>query len=200
MVDRGHAPAQPRDLPVAERRGEAAVGASGRDTPVGDAGLMERVVERGHRRAALRRVKQNGGSPGIDGMTVEEWPGYLGEHGRQIRAALRAGTYRPQPVKRVEIPTPGGGVRNLGSPTVLDWFLQQARLQVVPPEGETTFADGSEGFRPGRSAHQAIARAQRYVRAGDSGVVDLDVETCFDRVNHEKLMSLVKGRVADRRV
>jgi RNA-directed DNA polymerase len=200
MLDRGHAPAQPRELPVAERRGEAAVGASGRDPPVGDEGLMERVVERGHRRAALRRVQQNAGSPGIDGMTVEEWPGSRGAHGLQIPEALRAGTSRPPPVKRGEIPTPGGGVRTLGMPTVRDRCLQQARRQVVPPEWETTFADGSDGGRPGRSAHQAIARAPRDVRAGDSGVVDLDVETCFDRVHHDQLMRLVQGRGADRRV
>jgi RNA-directed DNA polymerase len=200
MLDRGNAPAQQLELPFAERRGEAAVGASGRDTPVGVEGLMERVVERGNLLAALRRVKQNGGSPGIDGMTVEELPGYLCEHWLQIREALLAGTYRPQPVKRVEIPKPGGGVRKLGIPTVLDRFLQQAMLQVLQPEWDTTFSDGSYGFRPGRSAHQAIARAQRYVSAGYSWVVDLDVEKFFDRVNHDKLMSLVKGRVADRRV
>jgi RNA-directed DNA polymerase len=200
MLDRGHAPAQQLELPFAERRGEAAVGASGRDTPVGDEGLMERVVERGNLLAALRRVKQNGGSPGIDGMTVEELPGYLCEHWLQIREALLAGTYRPQPVKRVEIPKPGGGVRKLGIPTVLDRVLQQAMLQVLQPEWDTTFSDGSYGFRPGRSAHQAIARAQRDGSAGYSWVVDLDVEKFFDRVNHDKLMSLVKGRVADRRV
>jgi RNA-directed DNA polymerase len=200
MLDRGNAPAQQLELPFAERRGEAAVGASGWDTPVGDEGLMERVVERGNLLAALRRVKQNGGSPGIDGMTVEELPRYLCEHWLQIREALLAGTYRPQPVKRVEIPKPGGGVRKLGIPTVLDRFLQQAMLQVLQPEWDTTFSDGSDGFRPGRSAHQAIARAQRYVSAGYSWVVDLDVEKFFDRVNHDKLMSLVKGRVADRRV
>ena len=135
--------AQPLERPFAERRGEAAVGASGGDTPVGDEGLMERVVERGNRLAALRRVKQNGGSPGIDGMTVEEWPGSLCEHWRQIREARLAGTYRPQPVKRVEIPKPGGGVRTLGIPTGLDRFLQQAMRQVLQPEWETTVSDGS---------------------------------------------------------
>jgi RNA-directed DNA polymerase len=143
MLDRGNAPAQQLELPFAERRGEVAVGASGGDTPVGDEGLMERVVERGNLLAALRRVKQNGGSPGIDGMTVEELPGYLGEHWLPIREALLAGTYRPQPVKRVEIPKPGGGVRKLGMPTVLDRFLQQAMLQVWQPEWDTTFSDGS---------------------------------------------------------
>jgi RNA-directed DNA polymerase len=161
---------------------------------------MERVVERGNLLAARRRVKQHGGSPGIDGMTVEALPGDLCAHWLQIREALLAGTYRPQPVKRVEIPKPGGGVRTLGIPPVLDRVLQQAMLQGVQPEWATTFADGSEGFRPGRSAHPAIARAQRQVSAGYSWVVDLDVETFFDRVNHDKRMSLVKGRMAARRV
>jgi RNA-directed DNA polymerase len=161
---------------------------------------MERVVERENLLAALRRVKRNGGSPGIDGMAVEELPGYLREQWPQIREALLAGTYRPQPVKRVEIPKPGGGVRKLGIPTVLDRFIQQAILQALQPEWDHTFSDGSYGFRPGRSAHQAIAQAQRYLGEGYSWVVDLDLEKFFDRVNHDKLMSLVKQRVADRRV
>ena len=161
---------------------------------------MEQVVARGHLRAALRRVKRNGGSPGIDGMTVEELPGYLRAPWPTTRAAWRAGTYRPPPGKRVEIPQPGGGGRQLGVPTGLDRFIQQALLQVLQPEWENTFSDGRSGVRPGRSAHQAIARAQRYVGEGDSWVVDLDVEQVFDRVNHEKLMRLVNARVADRRV
>ena len=200
MLDRSSAPGKQLELPFVERRGEASVGASGKDTPVGAERVMERVVERGNLRAALRRVKRNSGNPGIDGMTVEELPGYLREHGPQIREALRAGTYRPQPVKRVEIPKPGGGVRKLGIPTVLDRFIQQALLQALQPEWDKTFSDGSYGFRPGRSAHQAIAQAQRYLGEGYSWVVDLDLEKFFDRVNHDKLMSLVKQRVADRRV
>jgi RNA-directed DNA polymerase len=165
-----------------------------------DAGLMERVVERGNFLAALTRAKRNGGSPGVDGMTVEALPEYLREQWPQIREALLAGTYRPQPVKRVEIPKPGGGVRKLGVPTGLDRFIQQALLQVLQPEWDKTFSGGSYGFRPGRSAHQAVARAQRYWSAGYGWVVDLDLEKFFDRVNHDKLMSLVKKRVADRRV
>jgi RNA-directed DNA polymerase len=161
---------------------------------------MERVVERGNLLAALRRVKRNGGSPGIDGLTVEELPGYLREHWLRIREDLLAGTYRPQPVKRVEIPKPGGGVRQLGIPTVLDRFIQQAVLQVLQPTWDPTFSEGSYGFRPGRSAHQAVAQAQRYLGEGYSWVVDLDLEKFFDRVNQDKLMSLVRGRVADRRV
>jgi RNA-directed DNA polymerase len=200
MRDRGHAPGQQLELPFAERRGEATVGTSRQDPPVGEERLMERVVERGNLFAALRRVKRNGGSPGVDGMTVEELPGYLREHWPARREGLLARTYRPPPVKRVEIPKPGGGVRKLGMPTVLDRFIQQAGLQVLPPEWDTTVSDGSYGFRPGRSAHQAIARAQRYLGAGYSWVVDLDLEKCFDRVHHDKLMRRVKARVADRRV
>ena len=200
MLDRGSAPAQQLELPFAERRGEAAVGASGGDAPVGEVGLMERVVERGNLLAALARVKRNGGGPGVDGMTVEGLAGYLREQWPPIREALLAGTSQPQPVKRVEIPKPGGGVRKLGVPTVLDRFIQQAVLQVLQPEGDTTFSASSSGFRPGRSAHQAVAQAQQYLGEGDGWVVDLDFEKFFDRVNHDKLMSLVKKRVADRRV
>jgi RNA-directed DNA polymerase len=181
MLDRGHAPGQQLELPFAERRGEASVGASGGGTPVGEERLMEQVVERGNLLAALRRVKRNGGSPGIDGMTVEEWPGYLREHWPTIRAAVLAGTYRPQPGKRVEIPKPGGGVRQLGVPPVLDRVIQQAVLQVLQPEWDKTFSDGSYGFRPGRSAHQAIARAQRYVGEGYGWVADRRVLQLIDR-------------------
>jgi RNA-directed DNA polymerase len=200
MLDRGSAPAQQLELPFAERRGEATVGASGGTAPVRDVGLMERVVERGKLLAALARVKRNGGGPGVAGMTVEGLPGYLREQWLQIRKALLAGTYQPQPVKRVEIPKPGGGVRKLGVPTVLDRVIQQSVLQVLQPEWDTTFSASSYGFRPGRSAHQAVAQAQRYLGEGYGWVVDLDLEKFFDRVNHDKLMSLVKKRVADRRV
>jgi RNA-directed DNA polymerase len=200
MLDRGSAPAQQLELPFAERRGEATVGASGGNAPVRDVGLMERVVERGNLLAALARVKRNGGGPGVDGMTVEGLPGYLREQWLQIRKALLAGTYQPQPVNRVEIPKPGGGVRKLGVPTVLDRFIQQAVLQGLQPEWDTTFSASSYGFRPGRSAHQAVAQAQRYLGEGYGWVVDLALEKFFDRVNHDKLMSLVKKRVADRRV
>jgi RNA-directed DNA polymerase len=161
---------------------------------------MERVVERPHLLRARGRVSANGGSPGIDGMTVEALPGPLQQHWPTIRASLLGGTYRPSAVKRVEIPTPGGGVRKLGIPTVLDRLLQQALLQVWQPEWDKTFSEGSDGFRPGRSAHQAIARAQAYLEAGYRWVVGLDLEKFFDRVNHDKLMSLVKERVKDRRV
>jgi RNA-directed DNA polymerase len=200
MVDRGQAPEQQLERPVAERRGEASVGASRQDTPVGEERLMERVVQRGNLLAARRRVKRNGGSPGIDGMTVEALPGYLREHWPRIREGVLAGTYRPSPVKRVEIPQPGGGVGKLGIPTVLDRFGQQAVLQGLQPTWDPTFSEGSSGGRPGRSAHQAVAHAQRYLREGYSWVVDLDLEKFFARGNPDTLMSLVKERVADRRV
>jgi RNA-directed DNA polymerase len=200
MLDRGIAPDKQFTLPFAPQRGEASVGASGGSTPVGDEGLMERVVERDNLWRALARVKANGGSPGIDGMTVEELPDYLRQHWPERRAELLSGSYRPSPVKRVEIPKPGGGTRELGIPTVLDRLIQQALLQVLQPEWDKTFSGHSYGFRPGRSAHQAIARAQQYLEEGCDWVVDLDLEKFFDRVNQDKLMSLVKGRIADRRV
>lgn len=179
MLDRDSAPAKQLSLPFAPQRGEASVGASGAGPPGKDAYLMERVIERQNLFAALARVKANGGSPGVDGMTVEELPGYLQHHWPTLRAALLAGTYRPCPVKRVEIPKPSGGVRQLGIPTVLDRFLPQALLQVLQPEWDPTFSEGSYGFRPGRSAHQAIARAQAYLEAGYRWVVDLDLEKFF---------------------
>ena len=161
---------------------------------------MERVVERSNLLAALRRVRSNGGSPGVDGMTVEALPDYLRRKWSKIREQLLVGTYRPQPVRRVKIPKPGGGVRKLGIPTVLDRFIQQALLQVLQRDWDMTFSERSYGFRPGRSAWQAVAQAQRYLKAGYSWVVDLDLEQFFDRVNHDKLMSRVRKRVSDRRV
>jgi len=161
---------------------------------------MEQVVERSNLFAALARVRRNGGSPGMDGMSVEALPEYLKRKWPEIRESLLLGTYEPQPVRRVEIPKPGGGVRRLGVPTVVDRFIQQALLQVLQPIWDRTFSEWSYGFRPGRSAQQAVAQAQRYLGMGYSWVVDLDLEKFFDRVNHDKLMSRVRGRVADRRV
>jgi len=157
-------------------------------------------VERSNLLAALRRVRSNGGSPGVDGMTVEALPDYLRRKWPKIREQLLSGTYRPHPVRRVKIPKPGGGVRKLGIPTVLDRFIQQALLQLLQRDWDGTFSGQSYGFRPGRSAHQAVAQAQRYLGAGYSWVVDLDLEQFFDRVNHDKLMSRVRKRVSDRRV
>jgi RNA-directed DNA polymerase len=162
--------------------------------------LMEEVVERANLKAALHRVKANKGSPGTDGMTVQQLPGYLIEHWPALRAQLLQGTYQPQPVKRVEIAKPGGGVRKLGIPTVLDRFLQQAVLQVLQRDWDRTFSPHSYGFRPHRSAHQAVAQAQQYVAEGYSWVVDLDLEKFFDRVNHDQLMGQVAKRITDKRV
>lgn len=170
------------------------------ECPSEDERLVERVVERDNLFRALRQVQRNGGSPGIDGMTVEELPRYLKEHWARLKQALLEGTYRPQPVKRVQIPKPGGGLRKLGIPTVLDRFIQQAVLQVLQAEWDGSFSDSSFGFRPGRNAHQALRRAQRYLRDGYTWVVDMDIEKFFDRVNHDKLMSEVVKRVKDRRV
>jgi RNA-directed DNA polymerase len=161
---------------------------------------MEGVVERENLRRALKRVQQNGGSPGVDGMTVKELPDYLRAHWPEIRERLLNGTYKPQPVKRVEIPKPGGGVRKLGIPTVLDRFIQQAILQVMQGDWDRTFSEHSFGFRPGRSAQQAVAKAQEYVGQGYTVVVDLDLEKFFDRVNHDMLMGRVAKRGTDKRM
>ena len=161
---------------------------------------MEKVCERRNLLAALKRVRQNAGSPGIDGMTVEELSGYLRVHWPRLREELLAGRYQPQPVRRVAIPKSGGGERELGIPTVLDRFIQQALLQVLQPLFDPTFSEASYGFRPGRSAHEAVLRAQAYVQEGRSFVVDIDLEKFFDRVNHDMLMGRLVKRIADRRV
>jgi RNA-directed DNA polymerase len=148
----------------------------------------------------LQRVKSNKGGAGVDGMTVDALPAYLTAHWPTIRSQLLTGTYQPQPVRRVEIPKPDGGTRALGIPTVLDRFIQQAVLQVLQRDWDATFSEHSYGFRPGRSAHQAVARAQGYIAAGYRWVVDLDLEKFFDRVNHDQLMGRVAQRVADRRL
>lgn len=162
--------------------------------------LMEAVCERENLKKALRRVKANKGSPGADGMTVEQLPDYLRAHWPQHRDELLRGTYTPSPVRRVEIPKPDGGVRKLGVPTVLDRFVQQAVLQVLQPAFDPTFSNHSYGFRPGRSAHQAVAAAQGHLASGYRWVVDLDLEKFFDRVNHDLLMGRLARRVSDTRV
>ena len=150
---------------------------------------------------ALQRVKANKGSPGVDGMTVDELPEYLKQHELEIGEQLRNGTYEPQPVKRVEIPKPdGNGVRKLGIPCVLDRFVQQAVLQVLQKRWDPTFSEHSHGFRPGRSARQAVHEAQQYIAEGYRWVVDLDLEKFFDRVNHDRLLAAVAARVADKRM
>ena len=171
------------------------------ESPASTNQLMEEVCERENRKEALQQVKANKGSPGIDGMTVEELPGYLQQHWPVIREQLLNGTYEPKPVRRVEIEKPdGGGMRKLGIPTVLDRFVQQAVMQVLQQQWDPTFSDHSYGFRPGRSAHQAVAQAQKHIAAGYSWVVDLDLEKFFDRVNHDKLMGQIAKRVEDKRL
>src|SRR5215207_931857 len=162
--------------------------------------LMEAVCERKNCEQALARVKSNKGSAGIDGMTVEELPESLKKHWPIIRAQLLSGTYKPQAVKRVEIPKPDGGIRQLGIPTVLDRFIQQAVMQVLQRIWDGTFSQHSYGFRPRRSAHQAVAKAQEYLAAGYRWVVDLDLEKFFDRVNHDKLMAQIGKRISDQRM
>jgi len=163
--------------------------------------LMEAICERNNLKAALRRVRSNKGSPGVDGMTVDELPDHLKAHWLAIKARLLEGCYQPQPVRRVEIPKPGSTERRkLGIPCVLDRFIQQAILQVLQRKWDRTFSDSSYGFRPGRSAHQAIARAQSHIKAGYGYVVDIDLEKFFDQVNHDRLMSRLAMRIADKRV
>jgi RNA-directed DNA polymerase len=170
------------------------------ESPANREQLMEEVCGRENCLQALKRVKSNKGSPGIDGMTVDALTVYLKEHWPAIREQLLSGTYKPQPVKRVEIPKPDGGVRQLGIPTVLDRMVQQAVMQVLQSRWDAEFSEHSHGFRPGRSAHQAVAKAQKYIAEGRRWVVDLDLEKFFDRVNHDKLMAAVARRVADKRV
>ena len=162
--------------------------------------LMEAVCERKNCRQALARVKSNKGSAGIDGMTVEQLPAYLKQHWPTIREQLLSGTYKPQPVKRAEIPKPDGGMRKLGIPTVLDRFIQQAVMQVLQRSWDYRFSAHSYGFRPGRSAHQAVSKAQQYIADGYGWVVDLDLEKFFDRVNHDKLMAKLARRISDKRM
>src|SRR5712664_2132381 len=162
--------------------------------------LMEEVCERENLVRTWKRVRRNKGSPGVDGMTIDDAKDYLREHWPGIRSQLLAGTYQPQPVKRVEIPKPDGGFRKLGVPCVVDRLIQQALLQVLQEQWDPTFSEHSYGFRPGRSARCPGAKAQRYVAAGYSVVVDLDLEKFFDRVNHDSLMARVAARVTDKRV
>lgn len=162
--------------------------------------LLERMLERHNLRLAYKRVIQNGGAPGVDGVTVAKLQAYLKTYWETVKTELLAGTYRPEPVKRVEIPKPGGGVRLLGIPTVMDRFLQQALLQVMNPIFDRTFSWYSYGFRPGKRAHDAVKQAQRYIQNGQRWVVDMDLEKFFDQVNHDMLMARVARKVTDKRV
>jgi RNA-directed DNA polymerase len=189
------------EAPKAARGGTEASTAKRRtESPTDTEQLMEEVCERENLRKALRRVRANRGAPGVDGMSVGQLPGHLREHWPILRDQLLSGAYRPQPVKRVEIAKPDGGVRKLGIPTVLDRFIQQAVLQVLQRRWDPTFSEHSFGFRPNRSAHQAVAQAQVYIAEGYGWVVDIDLERFFDRVNHDVLMGRVAKRVVDKRV
>jgi len=169
--------------------------------PVNTSQIMEEVCKSENLNEALRQVIGNRGSAGIDGMTVDRLRDYLKQHWPTIREQLLNGTYKPKPVRRVEIPKPeGGGVRKLGIPTVLDRWIQQAVMQVLQRQWDPTFSQHSYGFRPGRSAHQAVAQAQQYIAAGYGWVVDFDLEKFFDRVNHDKLVGQIAKRVEDKRL
>jgi RNA-directed DNA polymerase len=192
--DRGEAP---KGLPEGI---ESSAGKRGTESPAIAEQWMEEVCERENCKQALKRVKANKGSAGVDGMTVQQLPGFLKQYWLAIREQLLSGTYKPQPVRRVEIPKPDGGVRKLGIPTVLDRFIQQAVMQVLQGRWDRTFSDHSYGFRPGHSAHQAVEQAQQYIAEGYRWCVDLDLEKFFDRVSHDKLMARIETRVSDRRL
>ncbi len=167
---------------------------------VNTSNLLEKVLDRENLNHGYKRVKKNGGSHGVDGMKVDELLPYLKQHGESLKQSLLAGNYRPQPVRRVEIPKPDGGIRLLGIPTVVDRMIQQAIAQVLSPIFEKEFSKHSYGFRPGCNAHQAIEQAQHYINEGYKVVVDLDLEKFFDRVNHDKLMYLLAKRITDKRL
>jgi len=166
----------------------------------GQCDLLEKMLEGNNLRQAYKRVKQNGGAPGVDGVTVAELQAHLWERWERVKAELQKGTYRPMPVKRVEIPKPGGGIRLLGIPTVMDRFIQQALMQVMTPVFDPHFSPQSFGFRPKKRAHDAVKQAQSYIQEGYRWVVDMDLEKFFDRVNHDILMARVARRVSDKRI
>ena len=187
------------EAPKTDRSAEAPTATHGNERS-GASDLMERVCERTNLQAALKRVRKNKGSAGIDGMTVDELPEHLKTHWPALREQLLAGTYQPSPVRRHAIPKRGGGVRELGIPTVVDRFIQQAILQVLGPRFDPTFSQHSYGFRPRRSAHDAVVQAQRFVNEGRRFVVDVDLEKFFDRVNHDVLMGRLAKRLEDERL
>jgi RNA-directed DNA polymerase len=162
--------------------------------------LLEIILEKVNLNQAYKRVKKNGGSHGIDKMKTDELLSFLQAHGQTLKQSILGGTYKPQPVRRVEIPKPDGGVRLLGIPTVIDRMIQQAIAQVLSPIFEKEFSKHSYGFRPNCSAHQAIKQAQEYINEGYKTVVDIDLEKFFDRVNHDKLMYLLSKRIEDKRL
>ena len=187
--------------PDADRKGtEPPTAKRTPESPAEEERLMEEVCDRDNLEIAWKRVRENKGSPGVDGLTIDDTVDYLRQHWPTTRDQLLDGTYQPQPVKRVEIPKPDGGVRKLGVPCVVDRLIQQALLQVLQKRWDPTFSEHSYGFRPGRSAHQAVAQAQAYIAEGYDYVVDIDLERFFDRVHHDKLMARIAERVADKRV
>jgi len=191
-VGGGTAESMPREREAATaREGHAAEGASG---------LMEEVLRPGNLKAAYERVVKNGGAGGVDGRSVDDLKEQLQTDWPRIREQLLSGSYEPSPVRKVEIPKPGGGMRTLGIPTVMDRMIQQALHQVLTPIFDPTFSEDSYGFRPGRSAHQAVLRAKEHIEAGHRWVVDLDLEKFFDTVQHDVLMARVARRVKDKRV
>src|SRR5271166_4960789 len=194
MPDRGEAP-----RPVL-REVEVATAMSEPESPAPTANLMEVICDPDNIEAALRAVVRNKGAPGVDGITVRQLPGLLKARWPEIEHQLLQGRYQPQPVRRVQIPKPAGGTRDLGIPAVIDRVIQQAVLQRLQPLWDPTFSEHSYGFRPGRSAHQAVTQAQTYVIEGYQVVVDIDLAKFFDRVNHDRLLAAVARRVSDRRV
>jgi len=178
---------------MSEKESDGATAEAGRE-------LLEKILSADNMNAAYKRVKRNKGSHGIDGMTVEELLPYLKEHGEELKEAILTGKYKPQPVRRVEIPKPEGGVRLLGIPTVIDRVIQQATAQVMTPIYERKFSNSSYGFRPGRSAHDAIEASRKYINEGYTWTVDIDLAKYFDTVNHDKLMRLISNDIGDGRV
>jgi RNA-directed DNA polymerase len=179
---------------------EAVTATAEPESPAPTEHLMEAICDSDNIETALRAVVRNKGAPGVDGITVQQLPGILKARWSEIEYQLLQGRYQPQPVRRVRIPKPAGGTRNLGIPTVIDRVIQQAVLQRLQPQWDPTFSEHSYGFRPGRSAHQAVVQAQAYVIDGYRFVVDIDLAKFFDRVNHDRLLAAVARRVSDRRV
>ena len=194
MPGRGEAPRLDR------QEVEAVTATAEPESPASTEHLMEAICDPDNIEAALRAVVRNKGAPGVDGITVQQLPGILKARWPEIEDQLLQGRYQPQPVRRVKIPKPAGGTRNLGIPTVIDRVIQQAVLQRLQPQWDPTFSEHSYGFRPGRSAHQAVAQTQAYVIEGYRFVVDIDLAKFFDRVNHDRLVAAVAARVSDRRI
>lgn len=193
----GKASDNQRKLAARTAQDEAVAGEPGPAESIQPQALLARVLERGNMQRALKQVRRNKGAPGIDGMTVDDLPDYLRHHWSAVRARLLSGRYRPRPVRRVEIPKPDGRTRCLGIPTVLDRFIQQAIAQVISAQWEPHFHPRSYGFRPQRSAHQAVRQVQASIREGRGWVVDMDLQAFFDRVNHDRLMTRLKRRCPD---